>query len=133
MEETVRLAEGTEYTSVGLAPSYTITEDVFDFDLFLAGLSETMIPRKAMTQQVRDTIKKLSYLYGIDPLQMQNVVMSAIDERDVITTEALRKAASDWYQIERNGRVCPIWWKKHSRCICVKAKNRQKRILWMGS
>ncbi len=72
---------------------------------FLAGLSETMIPRKAMTQQVRDTIKKLSYLYGIDPLQMQNVVMSAIDEHDVITTEALRKAASDWYQIERNGQL----------------------------
>ncbi|MCY9079481.1 replication initiation membrane attachment protein DnaB [Bacillus inaquosorum] len=105
MEETVRLAPGTEYTSVGQAPSYTITEEVFDFDLFLAGLSETMIPRKAMTQQVRDTIKKLSYLYGIDPLQMQNVVMSAIDERDVITTEALRKAASDWYQIERNGQL----------------------------
>lgn len=132
MEETVRLAEGTEYTSVGQSPSYTITEDVFDFDLFLAGLSETMIPRKAMTQQVRDTIKKLSYLYGIDPLQMQNVVMSAIDERDVITTEALRKAASDWYQIERNGQL-PDLVEKHSRCICVKAKNRQKTILWMGS
>ena len=34
---------------------------------------------------------------------MQNVVMSAVDEHDMITTEALRKAASDWYQIERGG------------------------------
>ncbi|MCY8522972.1 Replication initiation and membrane attachment protein, partial [Bacillus atrophaeus] len=87
------------------APSYTVTEDVFDFDLFLAGLSETMIPRKSITKLVRESIKKLSYLYGIDPLQMQNVVMSAINEQDVITTEALRKAASDWYQIERNGQL----------------------------
>lgn len=105
MAETMELPQGEEYTSVGQAPSYTVTEDVFDFDLFLAGLSETMIPRKSITKLVRESIKKLSYLYGINPLQMQNVVMSAINEQDVITTEALRKAASDWYQIERNGQL----------------------------
>ena len=30
--------------------------------------------------------------------------MTAINEQDTITAEALRKAASDWYQIERSGK-----------------------------
>ncbi|MBT2574139.1 replication initiation and membrane attachment family protein [Bacillus sp. ISL-51] len=105
MEETMELAEGSELASVGQAPSYTVTEEVFDFELFLAGLSETMIPRKAITQDVRECIKKLSYLYGIDPISMQHVAMTAINEQDAITVEALRRAASDWYQIERNGQL----------------------------
>lgn len=52
---------------------------------------------------------------------MQNVVMSAVDEHDMITTEALRKAASDWYQIERNGllpelvdKVQPLRLREHT-------------------
>ena len=72
MEEAMNLPEDYETASVGQAPSYTVTEEVFDFELFLAGLSETMIPRKSITQDVRESIKKLSYLYGIDPISMRN-------------------------------------------------------------
>ncbi len=36
---------------------------------------------------------------------MRHVVMTAINEQDTITAEALRKAASDWYQIERSGKL----------------------------
>ncbi|WYF02343.1 replication initiation and membrane attachment family protein [Bacillus velezensis] len=105
MEEAMKLPEDYETASVGQAPSYTVTEEVFDFELFMAGLSETMIPRKSITQDVRESIKKLSYLYGIDPISMQHVVMTAINEQDTITAGALRKAASDWYQIERSGKL----------------------------
>ncbi|MFO6497875.1 MULTISPECIES: replication initiation and membrane attachment family protein [Bacillus] len=103
MAEAMKLGDEQEFMKEGTGRSVTVTEDEFDFQLFLAGLSETLIPRKALTDQVKETIKKLAFLYGIDPLDMQNVVMSAVDEHDTITSEALRKAASDWYQIERNG------------------------------
>ncbi|QHZ48009.1 replication initiation and membrane attachment family protein [Bacillus sp. NSP9.1] len=103
MAEAMKLGDEQEFMKEGTGRSVTVTEDEFDFQLFLAGLSETLIPRKALTDQVKETIKKLAFLYGIDPLDMQNVVMSAVDEHDAITSEALRKAASDWYQIERNG------------------------------
>ncbi|NPC93693.1 Replication initiation and membrane attachment protein [Bacillus sp. WMMC1349] len=103
MMETLELSDDQEFLKEGQSRSLSVTDDVFDFDLFLAGLSEALIPRKALNDQVKETIKKLAFLYGIDPMQMQSVVMSAIDEHDTITIEALRKAASDWYQIERNG------------------------------
>ncbi|MCY7779938.1 replication initiation and membrane attachment family protein [Bacillus haynesii] len=103
MIEAMELREDHEWMKEGNGKPAAVTDDAFDFQLFLAGLSDTLIPRKALTDQVKETIKKLAFLYGIEPLQMQNVVMSAVDEHDTITTEALRKAASDWYQIERSG------------------------------
>ncbi|MCY8269171.1 replication initiation and membrane attachment family protein [Bacillus sonorensis] len=103
MADAMQLEDGQELMKEGQSKPVEVTDDAFDFQLFLAGLSEALIPRKALTGQVKETIKKLAFLYGIEPLQMQNVVMSAVDEHDTITTEALRKAASDWYQIERSG------------------------------
>jgi replication initiation and membrane attachment protein len=72
----------------------------FDFQLLLSGLSEAMVPRKAFTVKVRETVTKLSYLYGINPLQMKNLVLSSVDSEDEIDLEMLRKAARDWYQLQ---------------------------------
>ena len=42
----------------------------FDFDLFLAGLNESVIPKQAITE-VKDVIIKLAFLYEIDAIQMK--------------------------------------------------------------
>ncbi|MGG3572775.1 replication initiation and membrane attachment family protein [Bacillus gobiensis] len=97
---------GDEFLKIGKSQSITISKDTFDFDLFEAGLSDTLIPKQALTRSVKELIVKLSFLYGIDPMQMQKVVMSAIGEEDRIEPEALRKSASEWYQLER-GQVLP--------------------------
>ncbi|MCU9601248.1 replication initiation and membrane attachment family protein [Pallidibacillus thermolactis] len=72
----------------------------FDFDLFLAGLNESVIPKQAITTEVKDVIIKLAFLYEIDAIQMKNILYSAINEQNQIDIEALRKAARDWYTIE---------------------------------
>ncbi|MED2944687.1 replication initiation and membrane attachment family protein [Bacillus swezeyi] len=121
MADAMELSDDQEFMKEGKSKPISITDNAFDFQLFMAGLSETLIPRKALTDQVKETIKKLAFLYGIEPLQMQSVVMSAVNEHDTITTEALRKAASDWYQIERNGllpelvdKVQPLKLREHT-------------------
>lgn len=98
--------KGDEFLKIGMSQSIMISNDTFDFDLFEAGLSEQMIPKQALTKPVKELIVKLAFLYGIDPLQMQKVVMSAIGEEDRIELEDLRKSASEWYQLER-GQVLP--------------------------
>ncbi|MGG5832857.1 Replication initiation and membrane attachment protein, partial [Bacillus pumilus] len=78
----------------------------------LAGMSDMMIPRKALTKQVKETIKKLAVVYGITPLQMQNIVAGACGSDQMISTEELRKAARDWYQIEYRGeqpKLCLLY------------------------
>jgi replication initiation and membrane attachment protein len=79
----------------------------FDFDLLMAGLSQNMVPRRAFTPNVKETVAKLSCLYSIDPLQMKNVVLSALTEEDEINIEELRKAARDWYQLQNAGDPLP--------------------------
>jgi replication initiation and membrane attachment protein len=70
----------------------------FDFDLLLAGLNESLVPKKAMTKKVKEAISNLAFLYNIDPIQMKNIILGAIDEDSEINIEELRKSARDWYQ-----------------------------------
>lgn len=72
----------------------------FDFDLLFAGLHENLISSNAFTEPVREVISTLAFLYGIDPIQMKNIVISAINEDNTINLEELRKSARDWYQFE---------------------------------
>jgi replication initiation and membrane attachment protein len=96
----MRTPEGRQYIG-RREESYALGDEVFDFDLFFAGLSRHMVPKRAITAKVREAIKKLAFLYGIHPLEMQKLVMDVIDPAEHIDIEALRKAARDWYQFER--------------------------------
>lgn len=78
----------------------------FDFDLLLAGLSESLVPKRVVTKKVKEAINNLSYLYGIDAIGMKNLLISAMDEvNNEINIDDLRKAARDWYQFEHNDRL----------------------------
>ena len=83
--------EGTELTGF---------ESYFDFDLLMAGVKSSLVPKKAFTPKIKSTIAKLAFLYGIDPLEMQKLVIGATFD-DEIDEEYLRKSARDWYQIEK--------------------------------
>lgn len=104
-KQEVMLQDGQQYIGKERA-IYKMQDDIFDFDAFYAGLSHHLVPRRAITEKVKDAIKKLSFLYGIGPLDMQKIVMGVIDPAEQIDIEALRKAAQEWYQFER-GEALP--------------------------
>ena len=83
-----------------------VWNDFFDFSLFVDGLS-ALVPKKAITDQVRDCVITLAYVYGVDVLSMQNIVLGAVTEMQTIDMERLRKGARDWYQFE-NGQALPV-------------------------
>lgn len=56
---------------------------------------------------MRDCVITLAYVYGVDVLSMQNIVLGAVTEMQTIDTERLRKGARDWYQFE-NGQALPV-------------------------
>ncbi|MGQ0513959.1 Replication initiation and membrane attachment protein, partial [Bacillus sp. D-CC] len=80
--------------------------DFFDFSLFVDGLS-ALVPKKAITDQVRECVITLAYVYDVDVLSMQNIVLGAVTEMQTIDIERLRKGARDWYQFE-NGQALPV-------------------------
>jgi replication initiation and membrane attachment protein len=94
------LSNDKEYIQTNKRAAMEITDAGFDFDLFYSGLSDAIIPIKAITPVVKDVIKKLSYLYGINAIDMKNVLMNSISQDDQIDIEQLRKSARDWYQFQ---------------------------------
>ncbi|HEY9578087.1 MAG TPA: DnaD domain protein, partial [Pseudobacillus sp.] len=79
--------------------------DQFDFSLLESSLQGVIVSKSAMTPIVKETIVKLAHLYGIEPLEMKNLLLTAVDEKDEIDIEVLRKSARDWYQLERNEKL----------------------------
>ncbi|WP_203246680.1 replication initiation and membrane attachment family protein [Sporosarcina beigongshangi] len=71
----------------------------FDFDLLRSGLSEQMVPQSALSTVSKLMIAKLAFLYTLNPLDMQKVVMMALDEDLKLPEERLRKAAAEFYKM----------------------------------
>lgn len=82
-----------------------VLADSFDFSELELTLKDALIPKASLTPFVKETIEKLSFLYGIQPPEMKNFVLSAINEQDEIDIEELRKSARDAYQFESGGRL----------------------------
>lgn len=103
------LDQGADEAYIGRVVQKGIQVEVdesFDFELLMAGLSESLVPKKAFTPKVKNAISNLAYLYGIDSLQMKNLVITAMDELEgKINIEELRKAARDWYQLEHQDKL----------------------------
>jgi replication initiation and membrane attachment protein len=132
MQEDLQLADGYEY--VGRKENtYQLDDDVFDFELFFAGLSKHMVPRRAITAKVKEAIKKLAFLYGVGPLDMQKIVMSVIDPSYHIDIDALRKAVHEWYEFERghslpnlSSRVQPLPYRTMEN---VEPKTKEEQLM----
>ena len=79
----------------------------FDFDLLQSGLTEQMVPKSSLASVSRKTIAKLAFLYSLTPLDMQKVVMMALDEDMQLPESRLRKAAVDYYKMSIS-KVAPV-------------------------
>src|SRR5690606_4867066 len=75
------------------------SDSEFDFTLLRQGLSEQLVPRRVLTAVIREFISKLAYLYGWGPLEMQKVVLLAIEDDYRLTVEGLKRAASEYYKL----------------------------------
>lgn len=71
----------------------------FDFEFLQSGLSEQMVPQAALASVPKETIAKLAFLYSLTPLDMQKVIMMALDEDLQLPEVRLRRAAADFYKM----------------------------------
>ncbi|WP_059171589.1 replication initiation and membrane attachment family protein [Bacillus sp. FJAT-27445] len=97
--------KGQQFIGRNSSQSIQLPHQTFNFELLVSGLGESMLPKKALTPKVKDAISNLAYLYTIDALQMKNIVLRAVNEKDEIDIEELRKAARDWYQFEHYDKL----------------------------
>lgn len=91
-----------QYRGKTEAPGVPFDQSSFNFELFYSGLSEQMIPASSLRKISPEIIAQLGFLYSLTPLDMQKAVMIAMDENLHVTEERLRKAAAEFYKMNRS-------------------------------
>ncbi|MBU5212524.1 replication initiation and membrane attachment family protein [Heyndrickxia oleronia] len=94
------IENNSQYISRNETSKIQIEVANFDFELLFAGLNEYLIPRKAITRQVKEAISNLAFLYSINAIEMKSLLLSSLNAEQEIDINDLRKAARDWYQLE---------------------------------
>lgn len=87
------------------APGVPFDKSHFDFDLMMSGLSEQMVPRDSLAGIPRELIAKLAFLYSLSPLDMQKIIMMALDEKLEVSEERLRKSTIEFYKMNISKNV----------------------------
>jgi len=77
----------------------------FDFELLESGINKSLVNDKWLSKEIRELILKLSFIYDIDVLNMQNVIKISLNERGFIDKETLRKNCRNYYQYEHHGNL----------------------------
>lgn len=95
----LKLAKTSPSASRSIPSTYDFDYE-FDFDLLLDGLSEHLLPRKLLTANVKKMIAKLAFLYSYSPLDMQKIIILAVDDPTHLSTERLRKSCEDYFKIK---------------------------------
>ncbi|MDN4607278.1 replication initiation and membrane attachment family protein [Sporosarcina highlanderae] len=98
----------------------------FDFNLLHAGLSEQMVPKSSLASVPKELIQKLAFLYSLTPIDMQKVVMMALDENLRLPESRVRKAAVDYYKTNISQTV-PTIEKVFTKEIAVPSKEPKSR------
>ncbi|KAB2338999.1 Replication initiation and membrane attachment protein [Cytobacillus depressus] len=104
-EQILQVPDGKGFIGRDEQERVQISHDTFNFNLLEAGLNKSLIPKEAFTKKVKNAISNLAFLYGIDAIQMKNIVISAITEDNEINIEELRKSARDWYQFQNQDQL----------------------------
>ncbi|BAQ11724.1 replicative DNA helicase dnab [Bacillus sp. OxB-1] len=97
--QSVSASEGSQFKGRVEPTGVPFGQYDFDFDLLRAGLSEQMVPQSALSLVSRDLISKLAFLYSLTPIDMQKVVMMALDDKLQLPEDRLRRAAADFYKM----------------------------------
>lgn len=73
-----------------------------DFSLLITGLSEY---EKCFTDDIKELINTLSYIYNLDTLDMQGLIRNSINEKGMIDKSVLRKSCRDYYKFDNFGNL----------------------------
>lgn len=73
-----------------------------DFSLLISGMPEY---EKCFTEETRELINTLSYIYNLDTLDMQGLIRNSINEKGQLDKNVLRKYCRDYYKFDNFGNL----------------------------
>ena len=91
--------------------SIVVKSDI-DMDLLISSIPKRLVSPKCFTDDVKELIINLAYIYKIDNLNMQGLVRNSLNERGLIDRNELKTNCRNYYQFENNGRLPTLIYNK---------------------
>ena len=80
-------------------------ENIVDFDELLSSLPKETINDKTFTKENKKLINDLSLIYNLSLDEIKNLILTSLNEKQMIDKTMLRKNARNYYQFENNGKL----------------------------
>ena len=81
-----------------------------DFDLLVSSVSD--INSKIFTDEIKELINELSFIYHLNTLDMQGLIKASINEKGSIDKNELRKNCRDYYKFDNGGNLPTLIYNK---------------------
>lgn len=106
MSEAMKPDDANEWVGRQSSGSVQMDDKSFDFDLMMTHLSSLVVPKEAITDEARDAILKLAFVYSLEPVEMSEQVQRAyVDGAGKLEIDILRKEVEKWYAFENDNRL----------------------------
>ena len=89
-----------------------IVKSDIDIDLLISSIPKRLVSSKCFTEDIKELITNLAYIYKIDNLNMQGLVRNSLNERGLIDKTELKNSCRNYYQFENNGRLPTLIYNK---------------------
>lgn len=88
-----------------------INSDI-DFNLIISSIPSSQISDKCFSEDTRDLINNLAFIYNLNTLDMQGLIRDSINERGLIDKNELRIKCRNYYRFENAGNLPTLIYNK---------------------
>ncbi len=103
-----------------------IKKDI-DFSLLFSALPKSVVNKNTFTDDIKELITNLSFIYDLDILELENIVRSSMNEKGIISKVQLRKNARNYYQFENNSELPNLIYKSQPSYLTTELTGVSKR------
>lgn len=104
MERALTVQADEEFVAESFGQTIQLTDD-FNIDFVIESVSHLLVPKDVFTDELIEAIKKLAYIYKLQPLDMKYIIESTYVKYNEISVEQLRKGTQDWYSQQHNNQL----------------------------
>lgn len=126
LAEGIKLDASKELLTRSNYSNLVFNNNYFDFDLFTSSLSSFIAPKKLLTDEVKETISRLAFVYQVNPLEMSRIVQETVLHEDEINLTELRKKVQEWYKFEYGSKPPALALRKHPKQYQTMANKEPK-------
>ncbi|WP_017726626.1 replication initiation and membrane attachment family protein [Halalkalibacterium ligniniphilum] len=133
MGEALSMSEKQELLYKRGEDELSFAKSSFDFELMKNDLSSYIVPENVLTEEVKQTILRLAFVYRIEPLQMSRILQQALIHDDEVDIGELRKRAQEWYKLEHGNepptlamQTQPV---KHRTMVKKEAQTEEEKVV----